>query len=68
MNKLSTVEKGLINLVIVIRPNSLIARKKKILGTIMTVRFTFVVHNQVYDTVHPTDGTQICIDKFYNFR
>jgi len=67
INKLSTVEKGVTNLVIVIRRNSLIARKK-ILGTMMKVRFTFIVHTQIYDTVHPTSGTQIYIDKFYNFR
>lgn len=71
MNKLSTVEKGVINLVTEIRPNSLNARKKKILGTMMNVSFTFTVHAQVCDTVHTTGGTLIYIDKplhwFYNF-
>jgi len=71
MNQLSTVEKGVINLVIVIRSNSLNARKKKILGTMTKVIFTFTVHTQVYDTVHTAGGTQIFIDRqlyrFYNF-
>jgi hypothetical protein len=37
----------------------------------MKVSFTFIVHTQVYDTVHTTGGTQIYFDKplywFYNF-
>ena len=53
MNKQSTMEKEVINLIIVIRPNNLIARKK-ILGTMMKVSFTFIVHTQVYDAVQIT--------------
>jgi len=63
MNKLSTVEKGVINLVTVIRPNSWNARKKKIFGTMMKVSFTFIVPTQIYDPVHTTGGIQIYIVK-----
>ena len=66
MNKLSTVENGVISLVTVIRPNSLNARKKEILGTMMIVRFTFTVRTQVYVSVRTTGGTQSYIDKPLN--
>jgi hypothetical protein len=40
-------------------------------GTMMKVRFTDILHTQVYDAVHTTGETQIYIDKplycFYYF-